>query len=86
MPTRPVESIHDSETDHPVQPNSTGVESPSKDQLQGASGVPPEGNADDTTAGDQDIDTAGTEHDEASVRHSALDLPKSDGGNPTERR
>lgn len=43
--------------------------------------LPRDTNADDTEpgAGDQDIDTAGTEADELSVSHDALGLPKSDG-------
>jgi hypothetical protein len=70
MPTRPVESIHEAEQDHPVQKNAAGVESPSKDQLQGANGLPHEGNADDAVSGDQDIDTAGTAHDDLSPTKS----------------
>jgi hypothetical protein len=48
---------------------SDGVESPSADQLQGASGpLPnhPEGEDDANPAGDQDIDTAGTDADDQS--------------------
>ena len=43
--------------------------------------LPRDTNADDTEpgAGDQDIDTAGTEADELSASHDALGLPKSDG-------
>ena len=79
MPTRQVESTHEAEQDHPVQQNAAGVESPSADRLQGANGLPHDSNADDFDSyGDQDIDTAGTEADEQSVRHSALGLPKSD--------
>jgi hypothetical protein len=81
MPTRQAESTHDAEQDHPVQDqNATGVESPSADRMQGANGLPrqseaaagfpPEGNADDTTSGDQDIDTAGTAHDDLSPTKS----------------
>ena len=120
MPTRQVESTHDSppqpqaasaefrqssqdvpraeakaEQDHPVENQNAGVESPSAnsptepqaareqprrrptgvegpeaDQMQGASGLPPETNADDATSGDQDIDTAGTAHDDLSPTKS----------------
>lgn len=43
--------------------------------------LPRDTNADDTEpgAGDQDIDTAGTEADELSASHDALGLPKSGG-------
>ena len=47
-----------------------GVESPSEDQLQGANGLPHATNADDATYGDQDIDTAGTAHDDLSPTKS----------------
>jgi hypothetical protein len=74
MPTRPVESTHEAEPEHPVQErHAAGVESPSADQLQGANGLPREphvGNADDLSYGDQDIDTAGTAHDDLSPTKS----------------
>jgi hypothetical protein len=83
MPTRPTESTHEAEPDHPLHDgNAAGVESPSRDQLQGASSLPHE-NADDAELTDQDIDIAGTEADEQSVRHSSRGLPASDGGSPT---
>lgn len=46
--------------------------------------LPRDTNADDTEpgAGDQDIDTAGTEADELSASHAALGLPKSNGHSP----
>ena len=46
--------------------------------------LPRDTNADDTEpgAGDQDIDTAGTEADELSASHDALGLPKSDVHGP----
>ena len=94
MPTRQVESTHDEvrhsstegkrataeeEQDHPIQdPNASGVESPSADQMKGANslprqssegataGLPPDTNQDDAPNSDQDIDTAGTEADEQS--------------------
>jgi hypothetical protein len=80
MPTRQVESTHEAEQDHPIQdPNASGVESPSADQMQGANGLPressanaaaagspPDTNQDDAPNSDQDIDTAGTEADEQS--------------------
>ncbi len=84
MPTRQAESIHEAEPNHPVpDPKAPGVESPSAEEMKGASSLPQDTNADDVTAGDQDIDTAGTEADELSVRHSSLGLPKSDGASPT---
>lgn len=71
MPTRPVESSHEAEPNHPVQERqAAGVESPSADQMQGANSLPREGNADDLTHGDQDIDTAGTAHDDLSPTKS----------------
>jgi hypothetical protein len=86
MPTRPVESTHDevrhsspaharaaaeAEPEHPVQNREApGVESPSADEMRGANGLPHEGNADDVTYGDQDIDTAGTAHDDLSPTKS----------------
>ena len=79
MPTRQVESTHEAEQDHPIQdPNASGVESPSADQMTGANGLPrqssegttaglpPDTNQDDAPNSDQDIDTAGTEADEQS--------------------
>ena len=71
MPTRPVESTHEAEPDYPVQERkAAGVESPSADDMQGANGLPRVGNADDPTSGDQDIDTAGTAHDDLSPTKS----------------
>lgn len=77
MPTRPVESTHEAEPNRPIpDPNAPGVESPSGDRMQGANGLPrrssPEagGNEDDATSGDQDIDTAGTAHDDLSPTKS----------------
>ena len=83
MPTRQVESTNAEVRQSP--PGSAraaadaGVESPSADRLRGANGLPHDSNADDSDSyADQAIDTAGTEADEQSVRHSALGLPKSD--------
>ena len=85
MPTRPVESTHEAEPEHPVQERqAAAVESPSADDLQGSSslprhsagnegataGLPHVGNADDPSYGDQDIDTAGTAHDDLSPTKS----------------
>lgn len=72
MPTRPVESTHEAEPDHPVQERQApGVESPSAEDMQGASSLPRHtGNADDPSSGDQDIDTAGTAHDDLSPTKS----------------
>jgi hypothetical protein len=79
MSTRQVDSTHEAEQDHPIQdPNASGVESPSADQMQGANGLPrqssegataalpPDTNQDDAPNSDQDIDTAGTEADDQS--------------------
>ena len=98
MPTRQAESTHEAEPNHPVaEKGAAGVESPSGEQMQGANGPArqnsPEGvaaapprdtNADDTDpgAGDQDIDTAGTEADEQSAAHDALGFPPSDSASP----
>jgi hypothetical protein len=71
MPTRPVESTHEAEPDHPVQERqAAGVESPRAEDMQGANGLPHVGNADDPSSGDQDIDTAGTAHDDLSPTKS----------------
>ena len=86
MPTRPVESTHDevrrssegytgakveAEPEHPVhERQAAGVESPSKDDMRGANSLPHVGNADDQSSGDQDIDTAGTAHDDLSPTKS----------------
>ncbi len=67
---------------------STRQEEPENDEARQSSAdgatatLPRDTNADDTEpgAGDQDIDTAGTEADELSASHDALGLPKSDGG------
>ena len=71
MPTRQTESTHEAEPNHPIQdPGTPGVESPSGDRMQGANGVSPTGNEDDAISGDQDIDTAGTAHDDLSPTKS----------------
>lgn len=105
MPTRPVESTHEAEPNHPIhKQGDPGVESPSGDRMQGspgrgseedegaedggmhaapnpASGGPrestpgdkaalPNTNEDDAISGDQDIDTAGTAHDDSSPTKS----------------
>ena len=71
MPTRPVESTHEAEPNRPIpDPNAAGVESPSGDRMQGANGLPAVTNADDPASGDQDIDTAGTAHDDLSPTKS----------------
>jgi hypothetical protein len=71
MPTRPVESTHEAEPNRPLpDPDAAGVESPSGDQMQGANGPVPSTNEDDATSGDQDIDTAGTAHDDTSPTKS----------------
>jgi hypothetical protein len=71
MPTRPVESTHEAEPDHPVAEHAAaGVESPSAGQMQGASSLPRESNTDDLDSSDQDIDTAGTAADDQSPTKS----------------
>jgi hypothetical protein len=72
MPTRPVESTHEAEPNRPLpDPNAAGVESPSADRMQGANGPAlPSTNEDDAISGDQDIDTAGTAHDDQSPTKS----------------
>ena len=72
MPTRPVESTHEAEPNRPIpEPSAAGVESPSADRMQGANGPAlPNTNEDDATSGDQDIDTAGTAHDDQSPTKS----------------
>ena len=71
MPTRPVESTHEAEPNHPVaERHAADIESPSADQMQGANGLPRDTNADDLDFGDQDIDTAGTAADDLSPTKS----------------
>ena len=106
MPTRPVESTHEAEPNHPIhKQGDPGIESPSGDRMQGSPGLPrneddqeaeaggmhaapnpasggprestpgdkaalPNTNEDDATSGDQDIDTAGTAHDDLSPTKS----------------
>ena len=75
----------EAEPEHPVQERhagapaartvrggveTAGVESPSADDMQGANSLPHVGNADDPSYGDQDIDTAGTAHDDLSPTKS----------------
>lgn len=70
----------EAEPNRPIpDPNAPGVESPSGDRMQGANGLPrrsspdravARGNEDDATSGDQDIDTAGTAHDDLSPTKS----------------
>jgi hypothetical protein len=80
MPTRPVKTTHDShDTASPAEAanpaaglgaeasaKAAKVESPAGGNTQGAAGPPHETNADDEPQGDQDIDTAGTAHDDES--------------------
>lgn len=106
MPTRPVESTHDSpsrpqaataeprrsspensraeagadhdtaspgeaanpavSSDAEASAKAAKVESPAGGNMQGTAGPPHETNADDEPHGDQDIDTAGTAHDDES--------------------
>jgi hypothetical protein len=68
MPTRPVESIHEAEPEHPVEerPAADAVDSPSASKAD----LPRETNADDLDSSDQDIDTAGTAADDLSPTKS----------------
>ena len=70
MPTRRTEPIH--EADQAPRDASPGnVESPSADRMQGANGPLHQPDPDDTNpAGDQDIDTAGTDADDQSPTKS----------------
>lgn len=63
MPTRPVESTHDKVEER----QASGGESPSADEMPAGPHV---GNADDLSYSDQDIDTAGTAHDDLSPTKS----------------
>ena len=70
MPTRRTEPIHEGDQ-APRDASSTPVESPSADRMQGANGLPHQPDGDDLNpAGDQDIDTAGTDADEQSPTKS----------------
>jgi hypothetical protein len=64
MPTRRTEPTHDAKPDEAPRDAASGVESPSADRMQGANGPLHQPDPDDTNpAGDQDIDTAGTDAD-----------------------
>ncbi len=66
MPTRRSEPIHEGDQ-APRDASAAPVESPSGDRMQGANGLPHQPDGDDTNpAGDQDIDTAGTDADDQS--------------------
>ena len=65
MTTRRTEPTH--EADQAPRDAASGVESPSADRMQGANGPLHQPDPDDTTpAGDQDIETAGTDADDQS--------------------
>ena len=65
MSTRPTEPTH--EADQAAREAAAGVESPSADRMQGANGPLHQPDGDDANpAGDQDIDTAGTDADDQS--------------------
>jgi len=68
MPTRPTESTHEADHDQSLPADSPQgrVESPSEDRMQGATGLPHHPEPPENPAGDQDIDTAGTDADDAS--------------------
>ena len=52
------------------EPEKKPVESPSADQMKGANGLPHHPEPPENPAGDQDIDTAGTDADDASPTKS----------------
>jgi hypothetical protein len=65
MPTRRTEPSH--EADQAPRDAASSVESPSADRMQGANGPLHQPDPDDPSpAGDQDIDTAGTDADDQS--------------------
>ena len=69
MPTRRTEPTHEADHNQPLQRDAApgNVESPSADRMQGANGPLHQPDPDDTNpAGDQDIDTAGTDADDQS--------------------
>lgn len=69
MPTRRTEPTHEADQAQPLPPEAAqgSVESPSADRMQGANGPLHQPDPDDTNpAGDQDIDTAGTDADDRS--------------------
>ena len=69
MPTRRAEPTHESDHNQPLPRDAAQghVESPSRDRMQGANGPLHQPDPDDTNpAGDQDIDTAGTDADDDS--------------------
>jgi len=73
MPTRRTEPIHEADQSQPLPRDAApgNVESPSADRMQGANGPLHQPDPDDTNpAGDQDIDTAGTDADDLSPTKS----------------
>ena len=76
MPTRRTEPVH--EADQALRDASPGnVESPSADRMQGANGPLHQPDPDDTNpAGDQDIDTAGTDVDPLTRPEAAPARPR----------
>jgi hypothetical protein len=79
VPDPKAAGVESSSADSPTQPKaataqprrrSPGVEGPEAGRMQGANGLPLDSNADDATSGDQDIDTAGTAHDDLSPTKS----------------
>ena len=69
MPTRRTEPTHEADQNQPLRRDAAAgnVESPSADRMQGANGPLHQPDPDDTNpAGDQDIDTAGTDADNQS--------------------
>jgi len=73
MPTRPTEPTHEADHAQPLPRDAAkgNVESPSGDRMQGANGPLHQPDPDDTNpAGDQDIDTAGTDADDQSPTKS----------------
>lgn len=69
MPTRRTEPTHEADQAQPLPREAAQgqAESPSADRMQGANGPLHQPDPDDTNpAGDQDIDTAGTDADDQS--------------------
>jgi hypothetical protein len=76
MPTRRTEPTHEGDTAR-RDAASAPVESPSADRMQGSNGPLHQPDPDDTNpAGDQDIDTAGTDADPLTRPEAATARPR----------
>ena len=79
MPIRRTEPTHEADHDQPPARDAAqgNVESPSADRMQGANGPLHQPDPDDTNpAGDQDIDTAGTDADPLTRPTAATARPR----------